>query len=724
MIRYGITIFLSAFLLFQVQPMIARFILPWFGGTAAVWTTCMMFFQVVLLLGYLYAHLLRRLFSPRIAWLIHLFVLVIAAAMASVVPPESLKPTGDENLTVAIIGVLATTIGIQFFVLSCTGPLIQAWQASSHPGLSPYRLYALSNLGSMLALVTYPFLIERFFPMAQQARFWTIGFCLFAIGCCWCGWQTIRLNAWVQGDTGDPAVLAREAKLARPGPGRTVSWFVLAMTASIVLLATTNLMCQEVAAIPFLWILPLSLYLLSFIICFDRPALYQRRAFIPLLVVGTIVSIALVHLNAFAGLSLQITGLATVCFAASMTCHGELERLKPPAEYLTGFYLWIAFGGALGGVFVCVLAPIIFTSFLEFHIGLLVCLLVALGVTLWPPAESAAVSGRQSREPGRLVSYATAMAIFVALSLVVCSMAYFLDPSYRNGLIFHGRNEYGLLSVVEDGTYRRFINGRIEHGGQRIEPGREMEHISYYVPDSGVGVAFDSYRSQADSNLNVAVIGLGAGAMATWLETGDQMVFYEINPMVEIVANKYFTFLKNAKGTTSVKLGDGRVQLNSEMSSSSPKYDLLFVDAFSSDSIPIHLLTAECFELYLQRLKPEGVLIAHVTNRFIDLQPVILQHAKDHGLTPILLDYQSPDKTVETRWVLLTRNDAVIQSERVQALQRLWPTGIEPIQWTDDYASVAALLDWSVGVDWKRMGLHFRNAKKHGDRSRAPEGTQ
>lgn len=725
MIRYGVTIFLSAFLLFQVQPMIARFILPWFGGTAAVWTTCMMFFQVVLLLGYLYAHLLRRLCSPRFAWLTHLIVLASATALAAVVPAENLRPTGDENLTLAIIGVLALSIGMPFFVLSSTSPLIQAWQSSSHVGQSPYRLYALSNLGSMLALVTYPFLIERFFPMATQARYWMIGFCLFAILCSWCGWQTVRLKTWASDASTNPMFAGRGRSTAKPRLGGTVMWFVLAMTASVILLATTNLMCQEVASIPFLWILPLSLYLLSFIICFDRPALYQRRIFIPLLVMGTVVSIALVHLSVFAGLALQVAGLATVCFAASMTCHGELERLKPAAEYLTGYYLWIAFGGAVGGVFVCVVAPMIFTSFLEFQIGLMICLLVALKTVLWPKPVKLVTSGTQPPGPSRVLSNLMAIGIFVALSLVVCSMIYFLDPSYEKGLVFRGRNEYGLVSVVEDGPYRRFINGRIEHGGQRIEPGREMEHISYYMPQSGAGLAFDSYRSQADSKLNVAVIGLGAGAMATWMEPGDEIVFYEINPMVELIAKEHFEFLKYAKGKTTVKLGDGRLQLQNEAAiENSPKYDLLFMDAFSSDSIPVHLLTAQCFELYLQRLKPNGVLIAHITNRFIDLRPVLLQHAIDHGLTPILIDYHSADKSFETRWVLLTRNEQVIESEMVKMLQSPWPFTIRPVRWTDDYASVAALLNWSAGIDWERMGEQLRNAKKKSQESDNPKSAQ
>ncbi len=489
MIRYGFTIFLSAFLLFQIQPMIARFILPWFGGTAAVWTTCMMFFQVVLLLGYLYSHLLRRTFSPKWAWLIHLVLLAITVCLLTVAPPERLKPAGDENLTVAIIQTLALTIGLPFFVLSTTGPLIQAWQSSTHIEQSPYRLYALSNLGSMLALISYPFLVERFFPLAEQAMIWTVGFLLFTLICCWSGWQTVRLDVWA---IANPDMAEKPVKSsAHIGVGRVLLWILLPMAASIMLLATTNLMCQEVASVPFLWILPLCLYLLSFIICFERPALYRRRVFTPLLIFATFFSVALIYLAVFAGLMLQIIGLATVCFSAAMTCHGELERLKPETENLTAFYLWIAVGGALGGVFVCVIAPLYFTGFYEFHIGLMICLVVALGTIL-------KFGSSKKRKPQRkLLDAMVAVGVFVALGLVCSSLISFLNPDNIKGLVFRGRNEYGMASVVDVDDYRRFINGRIEHGGQSLEPDKAMSHSGYYVPASGVGVAFNSYRAQS-----------------------------------------------------------------------------------------------------------------------------------------------------------------------------------------------------------------------------------
>ena len=660
----------------------------------------MMFFQTVLLFGYLYAHWLRRSFKPAHAWTIHVGLLLIAAVLTSVVPSDVFRPAGEGNLTIGILKVLTFSIGLPFFALSTTGPLIQAWQSTTHRGQSPYRLYALSNLGSMLALLTYPFLVERIFPLADQALIWTVGFFLFAVLCFWSGWQTLKFEGWTKADHEaiENSADSEDSESARIGFTQPLIWAILAMGASIMLLATTNLMCQEVASVPFLWILPLALYLLSFIICFDRPALYRRRVFTPMLIVGAIISIGLVHLDVLAGFSFQVAGLATVCFAASMTCHGELERLKPAAKDLTSFYLWIAVGGALGGIFVCVLAPHWFDGFYEFHVGLFIALLVAL-VAILKSSSSESVLGIK-----KLGGWALAMGVFVALGIVSCSLIYFLDPSFHEGLVFRDRNEYGLASVLDEGPYRKFINGRIDHGMQLNVPGREMERVGYYVESSGVGVAFQSYRESHTEPLKVGVIGLGAGAMATWLQRGDEMVFYEINPMVEQIARQHFKFLDLSPGDCFVILGDGRIQLQKELDlSGSSKFDLLFMDAFASDSIPVHLLTSECVDLYFSHLKSDGILIAHITNRFIDLQPVLMQHASDRGIEPVLIDCESEDGTVETRWVLLTKNAQVLGSQFVIDAKREWPVGIKPIKWTDDFGSIAALIDWTSGVDWQKI---------------------
>ncbi len=539
MIRYGLTIFLSAFLLFQIQPIVAKFILPWFGGTSTVWTTCMMFFQVVLLLGYLYAHLLRRLFSPKVAWLIHVVLLVTATLVAvwlRAIPPESLKPDGGENLTVAIVKLLAITLGLPFLVLASTGPLVQAWHSTSHGGRT-YRLYAVSNLGSMLALLTYPFIFERVFRLDDQALIWTSGFVLFAALCALSGWQAAGLNSWVgsQSSGENEAAIPNEISASR-----ILIWVVLAMSPSMMMMATTNLMCQEVASIPFLWILPLTLYLLSLIVCFDRPSLYRRIIFTPLLIVSSVVAVLILHAGNQLSLLPQVIGLAVVCFSCSMSCHGELERLKPAPRNLTLFYLVISVGGALGGLFVVAIAPRIFVEFNEFHVGLLASLGIVLTTTI--------LDARTSTTRKTSLVWTSSLGTLVAMSCVICSFLYLIDTSFHPGLLARARNEYGLVQVFEkplcewekglpaehDELYRVMINGRTVHGGQLVEGPDKMKPSGYYVQGSGPSLAFEAMRSdpsRQERALNIGVIGLGTGSLVTWGQPQDKFWFYEINPL-------------------------------------------------------------------------------------------------------------------------------------------------------------------------------------------------
>ena len=305
----------------------------------------------------------------------------------------------------------------------------------------------------------------------------------------------------------------------------------------------------------------------------------------------------------------------------------------------------------------------------------------------------------------------------LAGTIVVCSLLYFLDPSYHPGLVYRDRNEYGLVSVVDRDDSRLFINGRIEHGGQFKDPELAFQHNAYYVEGSGVSVAMESFRdylekSQSERGIRVGILGLGAGSMLTWSKPGDEFVFYEINPLVEMIARKYFTYLSRAKANTEVILGDGRIQLQRHAENGGPKFDLIFMDAFASDSIPIHLITSECFDIYCQNLNEDGVLVAHITNRFIDLRPVIHQAAIDHGLSPVLIDFKSDDGNLETRWVIITRNESVLNSELVQQNSIAWPTGMKSVRWTDDYTSLAALLDWSGNVDWAKLREKLRQQQK------------
>lgn len=690
--------------------MIAKFILPWYGGTAAVWTTCMMYFQTVLLLGYLYSHLVRRTLSPRVIWIVHLVLLTVAAIFLRTAPPEFLRPVGGENLTWAIVRLLTFTVGLPFLVLSTTGPLVQAWHSLSHGGRT-YRLYAISNLGSILALVTYPFLFERVFRLGEQTTIWVVGFLVFAAFCSWSGWQTIKFSRWPEHMKDHPT----STNDSTFGFGSILLWLVLAMAPSVMLLATTNMMCQEVASVPFLWILPLALYLITLIICFDRPAMYKRWIFTPILLIATIAAVLVVQLNNKLELLPQVIGLALVCFACSMTCHGELERLKPEPRHLTLFYLVMSLGGALGGIFVVVIAPQIFSDYYEFHFGLLASIIVPLTIQVFSMVKR--------QKPRQGVAYATGFGALIAATCVGCSLYYFLDSRQQNGLLERLRNEYGLVSVKERDDYRIMVNGRTEHGGQNTDPKRQFEPSGYYVDGCGVSIAINSYResvSNPNNKLKVGVIGLGTGSMVTWGKPLDEFWFYEINPDVETLARKYFTYLDEWGTNARVIIGDGRVQLERQFrETGSQKYDMLFIDAFTSDSIPAHLLTDECFSLYLKHLKPNGVLVAHISNRFVDLRPVVHEMATVHALTPVLIDHVYDDGQSATRWVLMTRNQSVLDSKWVVEAKSDWPLGMEKIKWTDDFASLSQLVDWSFKIDWDAIRQSINENKTNTTKSSA-----
>lgn len=687
----------------------------------------MMFFQVTLLLGYLYAHALRSRLTPKTAWLIHSLVILAAAILLQVMHPTAeaaavLEQTFRGEMTLSIVFVLTQTIGLPFLVLSTTGPLVQAWQSTSHSNKSPFRLYALSNLGSVLALASYPFFVEPLLSLGTQVQVWSVGFFVFALFAFWSGRQTAVYETWNSAPSTDQPL--EQPPSSKTSVGSYVFWITLSMTSSILLLATTNLLCQEVASIPFLWILPLTLYLLSFIICFDRPSLYRRRLWIGLLAIASIAAILLVHLDVHAGFTLQVVGLSSVCFFASMVCHGELEKSKPHRSQLTLFYLLLAVGGAAGGIFVSIVAPRIFNGFYEFHLGLAIALAVSL-LVLYRMLKTHASTGSDLKAVpalfpwsiDRLLTIGTGATSFIAAAIVACSLLYFLDPTYHEGLVFQGRNNYGLTSVVDSDGYRKFINGRVVHGSQSLDPEAELTHSSYYREGSGVGIAFEALRTQVDRPLKIGVLGLGAGAMTTWFESGDQARFYEINPMVVDVATHHFSFLEKCPAQTSVIVGDGRIQLAKDLKlNGSHHFDILIMDAFASDSVPVHLLTEECFELYNQHLADDGILLVHISNHFIDLLPVVLQHKTATGMTPIFIDHQATNKLNSSQWVLLTRNESILNSEAVVNASAPIPD-VTPVRWTDDYSSVAVQLKWSAELDVEsvlelRSKSQFKQGKK------------
>ena len=701
MSRLHVTIFISAMLLFSVQPMIAKSILPAYGGTAAVWTTCMMFFQIVLVLGYGYSHLLRRKLSPKAAFVLHAIVLTVAGIGLLIMPatPEAIQ---GSNLTVSIVVTLAMSIGLPYFALSTTSSLVQAWHHTleatrSNPTstISTYRLYALSNFGSLLALAAYPFLIEPLIPLKSQTLWWSWAFIGFAAICLWAGSSTFSISHWAEPQDAEDIAIAQNDRVPL---AYIPIWFLLAFCPSVLLLATTNLMCQEIASVPFLWILPLSLYLLTFMICFDRPGFYQRRFFGPLLFLSVIASVCVVQAHIYVSIVLQVAGLASVCFFMAMVCHGELERLKPVPSHLTLFFLVVAVGGACGGVFVTLLAPVLFDSFLEFQLALLLGIGLMIASVWLAPARRNPTTGPNPS----LSKHAYCGTAMLVAAMVLASLMYQLSPEFRPDEIFRDRNEYGLVRVSEANGYRKFISGNVDHGGQPVAEIDSFKPAGYYGASSGIGIAARRMREINGTDRqssNVAVVGMGIGAMLAWCEPEDQFTFYELNPLVEVIALEHFSYLRQFQNQATVNIGDGRVLLERQLEESGPgNFDIIAMDAFSSDAIPQHLLTIECFQMYLKHLAPDGILVAHITNRFVDLAPVVYSAAEELELNTYFRTDSVAGGEHKTTWILLSRNAEFDQADWMRAL-KCDKEKVTPVRWTDDFASLGSVTRWSTKVD-------------------------
>ena len=686
MISFAIAVFVSAFLLFQVQPIVARYILPWFGGSPAVWTVCMLFFQAGLLCGYSYARLLAKYIQPRLQPVLHLGLLAVSLLMLPITPNDDWLPTGaSANPTLYILALLLVSVGFPFAMISASAPLLQHWFAETFPGKSPYRLYALSNLGSLIALLSYPFIVEPQLTLQSQTVVWSIGYAAFIIVCGWCALPLLR-----GGDRGIGG------QVQSTEPAQPISWWdkclwiVLAATGSTVLLATTNQMCQDVAVVPFLWILPLSLYLLSFIICFDNDRWYQRDVWVPVLFVSVGSLVFLMHQD-FASvdipLVLQIIIYSAAMFACCMVCHGELVRRRPPVGSLTSFYLYVALGGALGGVFVNLLAPLMFNGFWEFHGSLVATFgLAAVCIFLdkaWHTSESAR----------------TIFSISWGVILIV--LIFWLGQhiqEQREDSIANVRSFYGVLHVYEYGAgssehKRSFYHGRINHGSQWLSGDKRFMPTTYFGPQSGIAIAFAQFprpdvMPDEPDGLKIGVAGLGVGAVSVHAKEADHVRFYEINPQIETIARDYFTYLTQGPSTIDVVLGDARISMNNELTESgSRQYDLLVLDAFSGDSIPIHLLTEEAFALYWQHLKPNGILAIQITNLYVDLSDVVRLLASRSDKSAIRFTDTASD------WVLVTDNPEFLQDPRVALDQEPWPTDEpKPILWTDDFSNLFGVL--------------------------------
>ncbi|MET0508251.1 MAG: fused MFS/spermidine synthase, partial [Burkholderiaceae bacterium] len=668
MILYAATIALSAFLLFLVQPVIARQILPWFGGSAAVWTTCMVFFQVALLFGYAYSDWIIRRLSPTRQALMHSVLLVVSLAFLPIVVPEAMKPADANQPAGRILLMLTATIGLPYLMLATTGPLVQAWFTRRYQSARVYRLYALSNVASMLALIAYPPVIEPNATGHAQSVGWSTGYALFvglAIAAAWFSRKaTLPLTAATSPLTAaaakpgtaasapamaspatTSAVAAGRADVATAAPlaiAEPLMWLVLAALGSVLLLSVTSHITQNVASIPFLWVLPLSIYLLSFILCFDGTGWYRRSAY------GVLA--ALLAVVMLAGLSFRPDGwwverlvmnietaVPLYAFGLFVTCmfvHGELVARKPAPAHLTRFYLMVSLGGAIGGLLVGIVAPLASNWYWELPLGLvMIASLVALVTPGWVRAVGL-------------------LAAFGCAALLVDYVRYI-----REDTVALTRNFYGTLRISEstnpDGTpmRRRLLHGVILHGDQYFNGDARREPTTYYGTHSGIGVTIDRLRT-AGQPLRIGMIGVGTGTLTAYGRSGDIFRLYELNPTVFEVADRWFSYINDSPATIEKVTGDARLVMEREPDQ---QFDVLAVDAFSSDSIPVHLLTTEAVAVYKRHLSERGVVLFHISNRYLDLAGVVARLDADSGLTARHFIDEPPEesRSFRTVWIAL-----------------------------------------------------------------------
>jgi hypothetical protein len=767
---FALTIFLSAFLLFQVQLIVGKQLLPWFGGTPAVWNTCLVFFQLLLLAGYAYAHAVTERLKARTLSRTHIAVMAISVVVLIVLatrwrspifPSNTWRPQNPSFPTWGIVLLLSASVGLPFFLLSTTGPLVQAWFSRSCPQESPYHLYALSNLGSLLGLLTYPFLFEPNLSLRNQGWVWTVGYVVFVLACAACAVLFARASAGAT--AAETPTVARggsdDSADERPTGVQRLLWVGLAACGSVMLLSVTNLISQEIAVVPFLWALPLSIYLLSFVVSFHEKQVYRRGIFQVLFAVTAVWGGVLFLMGEHVKVLTQICGFGSLLFAACMVYHGELAQLKPKPRQLTSFYLHIASGGALGSVLVGLIAPHVFPAIWEFQLGLWasgllvawvlwrdkgswlhdhprwLAPLVAVGAAavadyigvpttilhIKPLYFHIFVGALAALTLGTIVTglklparHPLTLRVVVLCGWCLFGMLFVIQAQRQESRsVLLTRNFYGTLRVTYDEPIAERHALVLRHGvtlhGAQVQAARQRRFpTTYYGVSSGIGLLLRNHpnRSQTDAEarrLRVGVVGLGVGTLATYGQPGDFFRFYEMNPEVVRLAKgpgALFTYLNDSPAQTDVVIGDGRVSLDQELAGGdaqkdAQKFDVLVVDAFSSDSIPLHLLTREAMEIYVRHLRnPQSVLAFHVSNRSLDLRPVLLGLAESQHLHLVRVLVPTPQFQEETPsdWVLMAADPAILQ---IPALaQKATPVHLDrpaPL-WTDDYSNLLQVL--------------------------------
>jgi spermidine synthase len=698
---FGGAIFASAFLIFLVQPLVGKRILPWFGGVPAVWILCLAFYQTTLFLGYAYAHALIRFVRPGLQLGIHALALGAALLTLPVLPGESWQPAGADAPGAAIVAMLAVNVALPFLVLAATGPLVQAWFARRHPERSPYFLYAVSNVGSLLALLAYPFLVEPRLTLSATGRVWSIAFAFTGAAVLGC--------AAVAGRRGEAP--GRPAGEATPlAPATVALWILLSGTAVALLMGVTNRLCLDVASVPFLWILPLTAYLATLILCFGAERAYRRAPWalasgLPLLAFqvdpgGLTVRGGLDFAHSIAGQAALYLGLL---FAACMVMHGELYRLRPPHRALTAFYLCVSGGGALGGLLVGIVAPRVFDTYFELPLGVAAAGLLLLAACRRDPRSLLRAGAPRWRWAG-------------VAALVAAGVVYAIPPERggRKDLLHEERTFFGVLRVVEydlpNNRQRQLHHGTTLHGVQFWSRGARRKPGSYYGPLTGIGLAM---RERNPDPSSVGIVGLGVGTLAAYGRPGDRFRFYEIDPAVVRIARDagHFSFLADSAAEIEIALGDARLSLAAELAErGGSRYDILVMDAFTSDAIAVHLLTREAFEIYAASMRRSGLLAFHVTNQHFDLSRLVARQGRGVGLHALDISNEAAARwqSATTRWMFLSADEARLQSleefartrwlENVASpkgltLRRPVATTEETIPlWTDDYSDLFGAL--------------------------------
>ncbi len=709
---YAISVFLSAFLLFQIQPMIGKFLLPWFGGTPTVWSTILLFSQVLLTAGYAYAYWLLGRMRKLLQGSVHLILLgisllvllVTAVAWPSPLTPDaSWRPQGDASPIWGILRVLLISIGIPFLLLAANSTLMQAWFHRDFRTPTPYRLYALSNTGSLLALLTYPIIFEPNFSLQTQAYLWTFAYLAFAIIAAYLAVRTYR---WRQRDEMRESTEEQTAEATKPKVGLILLWIGLAACASVLLISMTSQITQEVAVVPFLWVVPLAVYLLTFILAFSGGYLYSRRVYLVAFFVVAIGSRMLLNIP-FASIVAQVFVFMLLLFISCMLCHNELYRLRPDARYLPTFYLMVAVGGAVGGIFVTLIAALIFsTGFWELQWGLVACAILMAIVLQMERDETKRKRPRKSRRRGkqkRDLILKPVVIVLAALVLLLSGYVIFYMNSISTETEMATRNFYGVLRVwalnEEQPELRAYqlTHGKTAHGFQFEGDDLSALPTAYFTPTSGVGLTILNHPNRPDA-LRVGGLGLGIGIIGGYGVADDVFRFYEVNPDVIRIAEgegDYFSFLADSEADIEVVLGDARVSLEDELlRGGSNDFDLLVIDTFSGDTIPLHLLTQEAFEIYLSHLNEGGIIAINISNRLFDLARIIYRVADEFDLDAARIEDRGDGiQSYDSEWMLLTHNEAFLQLPAIDGRSLQPPADPTSVRlWTDDFSNLFQIL--------------------------------